>query len=178
MRETARKIIEDAAVTAGLAATNVVDKSKKPPIILPKKRVEFETLGETTIRDGKPFAKLPVVDGNGDVVTPKTQVIYRKRMYKVALKVRLVIHSDEEVWLEGFKNDFLIQLPSKTADNGNNCVTVKVETATRGGFVTGIADPLPKKSVVMYMVVNGGIYKDELVDYILDINLKDGLTIN
>ena len=144
-----------------------MDRPEKQSLILPSKRVEVEYLAETYTRASGRVAQFK---------TP-TQQITRKQLYKCDLVVRMTVQSDDENWLAGFVKDFLINLPSKIADQDDNLVTVRANKAIRSGFESKTVEVFKKRSNALHIIFTGMICRDETQPLIREIDLR-GITLN
>lgn len=172
MRSLAKQVITTAAKTAGIDRDNVIDKPKRQSkALLPKPRLEFETLGEDVTRDGKVIAKL-------DGTNPETHTKYRKRLYKTKLKVRAVIKAETEEEAETLYKKFLLAIPRRTQDNDNNLVVVSVDKLERGGYETKLVEVMAQREIVLSITFEGGIYQDYEIPLIREVDVRSNLTVN
>jgi len=120
-------------------------------------------------RQPRRFARLP-----GDA--PATHVTHRWRTHTMSLQVRVEIRADNEGWLEQFFKDFITGLPGKTVDAAGNLVTVAPYRAERGGFESKLVKVFTRRSIPVWITFKGGIYRDEQVPLITDVNLLNGVS--
>ena len=142
---------------------------KKQSILLPMPRIELEFLPTDIKRAPRRFARLP-----GE--NPATHNTHRWKTHDFKLEVRAEIRSDDEAWLESFYNDLMIALPGKTVDSDGNLVVVKPYKAERGGYLYRMVEPMVKRSIPVYISFEGGIYRDDQIPLITEVNLVDGVT--
>jgi hypothetical protein len=70
----------------------------------------------------------------------------------------------------------MIALPGKTVDSDGNLVVVKPYKAERGGYLYRMVEPMVKRSIPVYISFEGGIYRDDQIPLITEVNLVDGVT--
>lgn len=169
MRALAKEIITAAAVAAGMGAANIMDKPAQQSALLPLPRLEIEMMPQEIKRQPRRFARLP-----GDA--PATHVTHRWRTHTMSLQVRVEIRADNEGWLEQFFKDFITGLPGKTVDAAGNLVTVAPYRAERGGFESKLVKVFTRRSIPVWITFKGGIYRDEQVPLITDVNLLNGVS--
>ena len=171
MRALARQIITTAAMAAGISEADVIDKPKRQTNMLPKPRLEFETLTQDMDRDGKLFARLPGSD-------PDVYSKHRKRLYKLKLNIRAVIRAETAEDVESLYKAFILALPVRTSDGDNNLVTVNVERLERGGFESQLVEVMGQRDVSLLITFEGGIYQDSEIPWVKEVDVKSNLTIN
>ncbi len=172
MREFAKEIIMGAAGSLGMEQARVMDIPEKQSLLLPTPRIEIEYLSETLTRSFKRVAKFPTPNQTD------THRTVRKQIYQCDLTARVVVQSDDEGWLAGFVNQFLVQLPSKIADPDNNLVTIRANKAVRGGFESKMVEVFKKRSNAIHIVFSGMICRDDSVPVIREVDLRNGITVN
>jgi len=170
VRALAKEIITTAAIAAGMTAASIMDKPAKQSALLPTPRLEIEMMPQDIKRQPRRFARLPGVN-------PATHVTHRWRTHNFSLQVRVEIRADNEEWLEQFFKIFILGLPGKTADAGGNLVTVRPYRAERGGFESKMVEVFVKRSIPVWITFAGGLYRDDQVPLITDINIKDGVSV-
>lgn len=169
MKDFVKSVITTAATTAGMAPEAVIDKPKKEGVGLPARRIQIDySLPEGLKRSFRRVARLPST-GN-----PGTHRVIRSQVYKRDFPVRVDIRSDDELWLAGFVELFLVALPGKVADPNNNLVTIEAHKAVRGGFETKIVEVFKKKSMVLHINFKGMICRDEEIPLIKKVDLVSG----
>ncbi|MBF0454953.1 MAG: hypothetical protein HQL72_09105 [Magnetococcales bacterium] len=167
MRSLAKEVITDAAVIAGVAVDAVMDRPEGiSSILLPTPRLELETVGEELETDGALFARLQ--EAGAAVAT------HRFRTHRVVLRVRVVLRAIGDEAMDRLYRTFVTSLPVRVADSGGNLVTVSVEKAVRGGFATKMVEVAKERSATVYITFKGGLYRDDEVPLITDVNLVDG----
>jgi hypothetical protein len=152
-----------------MAAESVVRVPFKQTILLPMPRLEIEFLEQEVVRKPRRFARLAGI-------VPTTHNTHRWRTHDLDLQVRAEIRSEDEDWAESFYKDFIIALPGKTVDSDGNLVEIRPDRAVRGGYAEKMVEVFIKRSIALYIDFLGGVYNDEQVPLILDVNLVDGVT--
>ena len=170
MRTLAKQIITTAAIAAGMPAASIMDKPAQQSALLPMPRLEIEMMPQDIKRRPRHFARLLGIN-------PATHVTHRWRTHDFSLQVRAEIRADNEAWLEQFFKDFIVGLPGKIADAGGNLVTVRPYRAERGGFESKLVEVFVKRSIPVWITFAGGLYRDDQVPLITDINIKDGVSV-
>lgn len=170
MRTLAKQIISTAAIAAGMPVASIMDKPSQQSALLPMPRLEIEMMPQDIKRRPRLFALLPGAN-------PATHVTHRWRTHDFSLQVRAEIRADNEAWLEQFFKDFIVGLPGKIADAGGNLVTVRPYRAERGGFESKLVEVFVKRSIPVWITFAGGLYRDDQVPLITDINIKDGVSV-
>jgi len=170
VRTLAKQIITTAAIAAGMPAASIMDKPAQQSALLPMPRLEIEMMPQDIKRRPRHFARLLGIN-------PATHVTHRWRTHDFSLQVRAEIRADNEAWLEQFFKDFIVGLPGKIADAGGNLVTVRPYRAERGGFESKLVEVFVKRSIPVWITFAGGLYRDDQVPLITDINIKDGVSV-
>lgn len=165
MRLTSKTIITAAAVAAGLPESAIMDKPDKETATLPKKRIELSYLQEQYRRTGRPIKKFPT---QGSEETHRT---IRREVHSVRLPVRVAIHADDEGWLKTYAHAFLAALPKRALDGFGNTVSIKVDKAEYGGFVSKMVEVFKKRTKTFHISFTGMTTSDMEVPLIRDVTL-------
>lgn len=174
MRILAERIITQAAVTAGVPETAVMDEpDKQRGAILPKPRLEIAWLPEELVRDRRRLARLPRPDNPAE----DTHCRMRWAVYRRTLRGRLTLRTADGDSLETMSRAFLLALPKQVADTDGNLVTVKADKAVRGGFLSRIAEPLPERSCAIHVAFGGYLCRDESRPWIKAVTFDDPVTL-
>ena len=175
MRSLARQIITTAAITAGIVETSVMDKPDKQNLLLPTPRMELEYMPEDYKRTFQKIAKFD--DPPADPEDPATHRVIRSRIYRNTLTVRAEVRCDDEDWLETFVKAFILAMPHKTADSGNNLVTIQTTRAVRAGFGYKMVEVFKKRSNTLHITFTGMLCRDDQLPLIRDVNIIDGVSV-
>lgn len=173
MRALAESIIATAAVAAGVPEANIMDEpDRQRSAILPKPRLEIAWLPEELKRDRRRLARLP------RPATPDedTHAVTRWVLYRRTLRGRLTLRTEDGDSLETMSRSFLLALPDEVADADNNSVTITATKATRGGFLSRIAEPIPERSCAIHVAFAGYLCRDVSVPWIKDLQIQDPVT--
>lgn len=170
MRLFAKQVIIDTAGMLGIKAENVMDNPSINPILLNPKRIELNYDDEILTRSFRRMSKFVTPGSN------ETHITYRNRIYKNELTVNAVFKSDDESWLSSFVKKFILTIPSKTADQDNNLVTIEVVQAERDGFTTDIVEVEKSIENELEITFTGMICEDETWPLIKNFNINDGIS--
>ncbi len=172
MRLLAKQIIAAAAVKAGLDASRVIDKPKRPSpdVLATFPRLEFETMGESLSRGGGMFAIIPGTN-------PVTHIKKRRKIYTRTLKVRAAVFAADEAWLEAFVVKLLSAMPHKIGDADNNLVLVEASRAERGGFETRTVEVSKSREAAIRIDFTGAVCTDQESPLIKSVSFVNGVTI-
>jgi tRNA A37 threonylcarbamoyltransferase TsaD len=102
-----------------------------------------------------------------------TEMEYRKRRkYRRTLRLRAAIAAETESAAEDFFKDFLKNLPRHIPDGDGMDVRVAPNRVERKGFSRKLVEVFPKKEIVVFITFTGGIYTDEEVGLIKEVNIN------
>ncbi len=174
MRSLAESIITTAAVAAGVPEAAVMDEpDKQRSAILPKPRLEIGWLPEELTRDRRRLARLP----RPTTKESDTDCVTRWVVYRLLLRGRLTLRTEDGDSLESMSRAFLLALPKQTADADGNLVTIRADKAVRGGFNSRVADPIPERSCAIHVAFGGFLCRDDSKPWIKAVTFNDPVNL-
>jgi hypothetical protein len=156
-------IITSAAQAAGMDPDRVKDKAVMAEAMQAVPRLELTYLPERLDKGYRRFPGAPVPDQPSRRRT-------RAKTYARTLTVVATAVDEDEARLEAFGKAFLAALPRKTADAGNNLVTVSATAADWGGFGQDkLVEVFKRRSLAFHVAVTGMVTVDTDEDMITDV---------
>ncbi len=96
----------------------------------------------------------------------------KRRKFRWVFSLRVLIAAETEAAAENFYKMFLRNLPKHVLDGDGMDVAIAPHRAERRGFSRNLIEVFPKKEIAVFVTVTGGIYTDEEVDLIKEVNIN------